>query len=142
MLSNAIEKAQMKIENNNYGIRENLLKYDEVMNEQREVIYDERRRVLNGESMRTVIMKMITDIVENAVDMSISDEQGTEEWDLTELNTLLLPIIPLPPVALKDDQKDMKKNELKHMLKEAATKLYEAKEAEFPSAAALAGILP
>ena len=82
------------------------------MNEQREVIYDERRRVLNGESMRTVIMKMITDIVENAVDMSISDEQGTEEWDLTELNTLLLPIIPLPPVALKDDQKDMKKNEL------------------------------
>ena len=119
MLSNAIEKAQMKIENNNYGIRENLLKYDEVMNEQREVIYDERRRVLNGESMRTVIMKMITDIVENAVDMSISDEQGTEEWDLTELNTLLLPIIPLPPVALKDDQKDMKKNELKHMLKEA-----------------------
>ena len=134
MLSNAIEKAQMKIENNNYGIRENLLKYDEVMNEQREVIYDERRRVLNGESMRTVIMKMITDIVENAVDMSISDEHGTEEWDLTELNTLLLPIIPLPPVALKDDQKDMKKNELKHMLKEAATKLYEAKEAEFPEA--------
>ena len=134
MLSNAIEKAQMKIENNNYGIRENLLKYDEVMNEQREVIYDERRRVLNGESMRTVIMKMITDIVENAVDMSISDEQGTEEWDLTELNTLLLPIIPLPPVALKDDQKDMKKNELKHILKEAATKLYEAKEAEFPEA--------
>ena len=134
MLSNAIEKAQMKIENNNYGIRENLLKYDEVMNEQREVIYDERRRVLNGESMRTVIMKMITDIVENAVDMSISDEQRTEEWDLTELNTLLLPIIPLPPVALKDDQKDMKKNELKHMLKEAATKLYEAKEAEFPEA--------
>ena len=134
MLSNAIEKAQMKIENNNYGIRENLLKYDEVMNEQREVIYDERRRVLNGESMRTVIMKMITDIVENAVDMSISDEQGTEEWDLTELNTLLLPIIPLPPVALKDDQKDMKKNELKHMLKEAAIKLYEAKEAEFPEA--------
>ena len=116
MLSNAIEKAQMKIENNNYGIRENLLKYDEVMNEQREVIYDERRRVLNGESMRTVIMKMITDIVENAVDMSISDEQGTEEWDLTELNTLLLPIIPLPPVALKDDQKDMKKNELKHSI--------------------------
>ena len=134
MLSNAIEKAQMKIETNNYGIRENLLKYDEVMNEQREVIYDERRRVLNGESMRTVIMKMITDIVENAVDLSISDEQGTEDWDLTELNSLLLPIIPLPTIALNDDQKDMKKNELKHMLKEAATKLYEEKEAEFPEA--------
>ncbi|MCB6610344.1 preprotein translocase subunit SecA [[Clostridium] symbiosum] len=134
MLSNAIEKAQMKIETNNYGIRENLLKYDEVMNEQREVIYDERRRVLNGESMRTVIMKMITDIVENAVDLSISDDQGTEDWDLTELNSLLLPIIPLPTIALNDDQKDMKKNELKHMLKEAATKLYEEKEAEFPEA--------
>ena len=134
MLSNAIEKAQMKIETNNYGIRENLLKYDEVMNEQREVIYEERRRVLDGENMRNVIMKMITDIVENAVDLSISDDQSLEEWNLTELNSLLLSIIPLQPIVLKDDQKKMKKNELKHMLKEAATKLYEAKEAEFPQA--------
>lgn len=132
MLSNAIEKAQMKIETNNYGIRENLLKYDEVMNEQREVIYEERRHVLDGESMRTVIMKMITDIVENAVDMSISEEQGPEQWDLAELDTLLLPIIPLGPLKLTEDQMGMKKNELKHMLKEAATKYYEAKEAEFP----------
>ena len=134
MLSNAIEKAQMKIETNNYGIRENLLKYDEVMNEQREVIYEERRRVLDGENMRNVIMKMITDIVENAVDLSISDDQSPEEWNLTELNSLLLTIIPLQPIVLKDDQKKMKKNELKHMLKEAATKLYEAKEAEFQQA--------
>ena len=134
MLSNAIEKAQMKIETNNYGIRENLLKYDEVMNEQREVIYEERRRVLDGENMRHVIMKMITDIVENAVDLSISDDQSPEEWNLAELNSLLLSIIPLPPIVLKDDQKKMKKNELKHMLKEAATKLYEAKEAEFQQA--------
>ena len=134
MLSNAIEKAQMKIETNNYGIRENLLKYDEVMNEQREVIYEERRRVLDGENMRNVIMKMITDIVENAVDLSISDDQSPEEWNLAELNSLLLSIIPLPPIVLKDDQKKMKKNELKHMLKEAATKLYEAKEAEFQQA--------
>lgn len=134
MLSNAIEKAQMKIETNNYGIRENLLKYDEVMNEQREVIYEERRRVLDGENMRNVIMKMITDIVENAVDLSISDDQSPEEWNLTELNSLLLSIIPLQPIVLKDDQKKMKKNELKHMLKEAATKLYEAKEAEFQQA--------
>ena len=134
MLSNAIEKAQMKIETNNYGIRENLLKYDEVMNEQREVIYEERRRVLDGENMRTVIMKMITDIAENAVDLSISDDQSPEEWNLAELNSLLLSIIPLPPIVLKDDQKKMKKNELKHMLKEAATKLYEAKEAEFQQA--------
>lgn len=134
MLSKAIENAQMKIETNNYGIRENLLKYDEVMNEQREVIYEERRRVLDGENMRNVIMKMITDIVENAVDISISDEQSPDEWNLTELNSLLLSIIPLQPITLTDDQKNMKKNELKHMLKESATKLYEAKEAEFPQA--------
>ena len=134
MLSKAIENAQMKIETNNYGIRENLLKYDEVMNEQREVIYEERRRVLDGENMKNVIMKMITDIVENAVDLSISDEQTPEEWNLTELNSLLLSIIPLPPITLNEDQKKMKKNELKHMLKESATKLYEAKEAEFPQA--------
>ena len=134
MLSKAIENAQMKIEINNYGIRENLLKYDEVMNEQREVIYEERRRVLDGENMRNVIMKMITDIVENAVDISISDEQSPEEWNLTELNSLLLSIIPLPPITLNEDQKKMKKNELKHMLKESATKLYETKEAEFPQA--------
>ena len=133
MLSNAIEKAQMKIENNNYGIRENLLKYDEVNNEQREIIYAERRKVLDGDNMRDVILKMVTDIVENAVDMSISDEQIPEDWDLKELNQLLLPIIPLRPVSLEDHQVS-KKNELKHMLKEEAIKLYEAKEAEFPEA--------
>lgn len=133
MLSNAIEKAQMKIENNNYGIRENLLKYDEVNNEQREIIYEERRKVLDGDNMRDVILKMVTDIVENSVDMSVSDEQDPEDWDLKELNQLLLPIIPLRPVTLEDHQVS-KKNELKHMLKEEAIKLYEAKEAEFPEA--------
>ena len=132
MLSNAIEKAQKKIETNNFGIRENLLKYDEVMNEQREVIYEERRKVLDGANMRDVILKMVTDIVENAVDMAIPDEQATENWDLKELNSLLLPIVPLHPIVLRDEQKNMKKNELKHMLKEEAIKLYEAKEAEFP----------
>ncbi len=131
MLSNAIEKAQMKIETNNYGIRENLLKYDEVMNEQREVIYDERRKVLDGDNMRDFVLKMVTDIVENAVDLSVSDDQAPEDWDLNELNTLLLPIIPLQPVTLPEDKK-IKKNELKHMLKEEAIKLYETKEAEFP----------
>ncbi len=134
MLSNAIEKAQMKIENNNYGIRENLLKYDEVNNEQREIIYAERRKVLDGDNMRDFIMKMVTDIVENAVDISIPDEVATENWDLKELNTLLLPIIPIKPVVMTDAMKSMKKNELKHMLKEQAIKLYEAKEAEFPEA--------
>ncbi len=134
MLSNAIEKAQMKIENNNYGIRENLLKYDEVNNEQREIIYAERRKVLDGDNMRDFIMKMVTDIVENAVDISIPDEVAAENWDLKELNTLLLPIIPIKPVVMTDAMKSMKKNELKHMLKEQAIKLYEAKEAEFPEA--------
>ena len=121
MLSNAIEKAQMKIEGNNFGIREQLLKFDEVNNEQREVIYAERRKVLDGDNMRDLVLKMITDIVENAVDMSVSDEDTAEKWDLTELNNLLLPIIPLKSVALTDEQKkSMKKNELKHTLKEAA----------------------
>ena len=134
MLSNAIEKAQKKIETNNYGIRENLLKYDEVMNEQREVIYAERRKVLDGDNMRDVILKMVTDIVENAVDIAIPDEQSAENWDMKELNSLLLPIIPLKPVVLQENQKNIKKNQLKHMLKEAAIKQYEAKEAEFPEA--------
>ncbi len=135
MLSNAIEKAQKKIENNNYGIRENLLKYDEVMNEQREVIYAERRRVLDGDNMRDVIMKMVTDIVEHAVDMAIGEDGPAENWDLEELNSLLLPLIPLEKITLTDEQKQhMKKKELTHMLKEAAIKLYEAKEAEFSDA--------
>ncbi len=132
MLSSAIEKAQKKIENNNYGIRENLLKYDEVMNEQREIIYAERNKVLNGDNMREFILKMVTDIVENAVDLAIRDDQATEEWDLKELNGLLLPVVPLRPVMLEEDKKNISKDELKHMLKEEAIKLYEAKEAEFP----------
>ena len=133
MLSNAIEKAQMKIESNNYGIREQLLKFDEVNNEQREVIYAERRKVLDGDNMRDLVLKMITDIVENAVDISVSDDQTPDKWDLQELNNLLLPVIPLKPVTLSDEQKkSMKKNELKHNLKEEAIKLYETKEAEFP----------
>jgi len=133
MLSNAIEKAQMKIENNNYGIRENLMKYDEVNNEQREIIYTERRKVLDGDNMRDVILKMITDIVENAVDMSISEEQNPADWDLGELNALLLPIVPLGKITLENHPVS-KRDELKQKLKEEAIKLYETKEAEFPEA--------
>ena len=136
MLSNAIEKAQMKIENNNFGIRKNLLEYDQVMNEQREIIYAERRRVLDGESMRDVIYKMITDTVENAVDLVVGEENIPEDWNLTELNSLLIPIIPLKEIT-KDKVTGLKKNELKHMLKEMAVKLYEEKEAEFPESEAL-----
>ena len=136
MLSNAIETAQKKIENNNYGIRKNLLEYDQVMNEQREIIYAERRRVLDGESMRDVIYKMITDIVENTVDMVVGEETDSEEWDLKELNHLLLPVIPLEKIR-KADVENLKKNSLKQTLKEKAVKLYEAKEAEFPEAEAI-----
>ena len=131
MLTSAIENAQKKIESNNFGIRKNLLEYDQVMNEQREIIYEERRRVLNGESMRDFIYKMITDIVESAVDTAINDDLEPEEWDLKELNTLLLPIIPLQPVVLDRITKKTK-NGVKHQLKEEAVKLYESKEAEFP----------
>ena len=134
MLSSAIEKSQQKIETNNYGIRENLLKYDEVNNEQREVVYAERRQVLDGENMRELIMKMLNDIVEGAVDMSVSDEQTPENWGFKELNDLLLPIIPLKPIELTDEISKMSKDEFKHMLKELATKFYESKEAEFPDA--------
>ena len=131
MLSRAIESAQKKIENNNYGIRKNLLEYDRVMSEQREIIYGERRRVLDGESMRDVIYKMITDIAEHCVDMAIGDDIEPEEWDLNELNALLLPLIPLQPVTRERIHAN-KKNGLKQQLKEEAVKLYEAKETEFP----------
>ena len=137
MLSGAIEKAQKKIEANNFGIRKNLLDYDQVMNDQREIIYDERRRVLNGESMRDVIYKMITDRVEAAVDTCISPELPPEEWDVNELNQLLIPLIPLEPLT-PESVKEFKNNkELKHSLKEKAVKLYEAKEADFPDSEAV-----
>ena len=132
MLSNAIEKAQMKIEGNNFGIRKNLLEYDQVNNEQREIIYAERRRVLDGESMRDSIFKMITDIVDNTVDLCFGENTDKEQWDLRELNSILLPIIPLKPVNQEAVAGLKNKNELKQLLKEQAVKLYELKEAEFP----------
>ncbi len=133
MLSSAIEKAQQKIEGNNFGIRKNLLEYDQVMNEQREIIYAERRRVLDGESMRDVVYKMITEIVETVIDRYLSDDHSWQEWDLDEINTALIPIIPLPPLT-KEMVEGMTKAQLKQKLKEESVKLYEAKEAEFPEA--------
>jgi preprotein translocase subunit SecA len=135
MLTKAIENAQKKIESNNFGIRKNLLEYDQVMNEQREIIYAERLRVLNGESMRDVIYKMITDITEAAVDTVIGDDTNENSWDYKELNELLLPIIPLTPIT--PDRVEKTKNKLKQQLKEEAVKLYEAKEAEFPEPEAI-----
>ncbi len=132
MLTNAIEKAQKKIENNNFGIRKTLLEYDQINNEQREIIYEERRRVLDGESMRNVIMKMISDNVESIVNKCISDELSPDEWDLRDLNTQLLPIIPIEPVT--DVSGFHKKDQLIHEIKEKAVKLYESKEAEIGDA--------
>ena len=133
MLTSAIEKAQKKIEGNNYGIRENVLKYDEVMNEQREIIYKERRQVLDGESMKDVILKMIRDIVSQVVDRTISDEQAPEDWDFTQLNIELRSIIPLTEyMPSADETKNMKKAELKETLTEMALQAYADKESEFP----------
>jgi len=138
MLNNAIERAQKKIENNNYAIRKNLLEYDQVKNEQREVIYGERRRVLSGESMRDTIFKMINDTVEGIVNVHIGDDQEPAEWDMESLNAMLTPIFPFAPVILNDEQmKTYKKNNLIQFLKEKAVKTYEAKEAEFPEKEAL-----
>ena len=133
MLSNAIEGAQKKIEGNNFGIRKNLLEFDRVNNEQREVIYKERRQVLDGESMRDTIYKMITDVVEHYVNSIINDDALPEDWDLAELNNVLRPIIPMKKIVLTEEQiKHMKKDELLQQLKEEAVKVYEEKEAEFP----------
>ena len=132
MLTSAIQKAQEKIEYNNYGIRKNLLEYDQVNNDQREIIYSERLSVLNGESMRDAIFKMIQDQVEKAVDTCISTEIPREEWNLNELNELLLPIIPLEPVTENSIAEVKNCKELKQLLKEQAVLLYEAKETEFP----------
>jgi preprotein translocase subunit SecA len=130
-LSKAIESAQKKIEDNNFAIRKNLLEYDQVMNEQREIIYAERRRVLNGESMRDVVYKMIQDIAENSVNTCIGENSDPDDWDYGELNELLLPIIPLQPVS-KERVNKLKKNSLQQQLKEESVKLYESKETEFP----------
>lgn len=132
MLSNAIEKAQKKIESNNYGIRKNLLEYDQVMNEQREIIYEERRRVLDGESMRDTVYNMITEYVENLVDRCVSPDVEPEEWDLTGLEVSLHDVIPQLKFPTAKEIEDMQQKELKHLLKEKAVKAYEGKEAEFP----------
>ena len=134
MLSSAIEKAQKKIENNNFGIRKNLLEYDQVMNEQREIIYEERRRVLDGENMRDSIFNMITDFVENTVDANISPDQDYEDWDIGTLNRELQDVIPMIQTVTEEDVKGKEMKQLKHLLKERAAKAYEAKEAEFPEA--------
>jgi preprotein translocase subunit SecA len=134
LLSKAIETAQKKIEGNNYGIRKNLLEYDQVMNDQREIIYNERRKVLDGENMRDTIISMIKAVVDKFVSLCISDEQPCSEWDINELNQILLPVVPLKKIELTDEElsKRIKKDDLLERLQKEAIELYEAKEKEFP----------
>ena len=129
MLNKAIERAQKKIESNNYGIRKNLLEYDQINNEQREIIYAERRKVLDGDDMRDTIISMIDELVEKYVNMVIGDDQGPSEWNLKELNEILIPMIPVKPIT---GEGCGSKQELIQNLKEEALRLYETKEAEFP----------
>lgn len=133
LLNSAVEKAQKRIEDNNFGIRKNLLEYDRVNNEQREIIYAERRRVLEGENMRQTVLKMTEDVIEGYINSCIRDDQDAESWDIDELNSLILPIVPIAPIVLTEEQrKHMRKKELVQQLKAEAVKHYEAKEAEFP----------
>ena len=131
-LTKTIEKAQKKIEGNNFGIRKNLMEYDKVNNDQREIIYAERARVLNGENMRDAIIKMIYDIIESQVDMFIRDDQAPKDWDMSGLSQSMLEIIPFKLNLTEADIEKLSKSEFKQMLKEEAVKLYEMKEAEFP----------
>ena len=132
MLTRSIEQAQKKIEENNFGIRKNLLEYDRVNNEQREIIYAERRRVLDGESMRDSVYKMITDFIEEKVDTVAGESSDADDWDLSELNELILPTIPLRPIT-RGRMSERTREGLKQQLKAEAVKLYEDKEAEFPT---------
>lgn len=132
MLSSAIERAQKKIESNNFAIRKNLLEYDQVMNEQRELVYDQRKRVLEGEDMKSQILEMVDIKVEDAIDMCIGDAAGRSDWNITELNRALLPIIPLPPYTEEKLADINTREELGDLICKEAHALYDAKEAEFP----------
>ena len=136
LLSKAIETAQKKIESNNYGIRKNLLEYDQVMNDQREIIYNERRKVLDGESMRDTIISMTKSVVDKFVSLCVSDEQPCTEWDLNELNQILLPVIPIQPVELTESERVSRitKDQLVERLQKEAVEVYEKKEREVPDA--------
>lgn len=131
-LTSTIERAQKKIEGNNFGIRKNLMEYDKVNNDQREIIYSERARVLNGENMRDAIIKMINEIIESQVDMFAGDDQSPKDWDIAGLVQSLFEIIPFKLKSKPEELEKYTKSEFKQKLKEEALKLYEAKEAEFP----------
>lgn len=133
MLSDAIEKAQKKIESNNFAIRKNLLEYDQVMNEQRELIYKQRRRVLEGENMRSNIIDMIHGKIDEVVGRVASDDVDKTDWDLNELNSLLLPVIPLLPVTEADLDEVKKANDLSELLKTGRKSCTRKKNGNFRS---------
>jgi len=129
MLSSVIEKAQKKIEDNNFGIRKNLLEYDRVNNEQREIIYEERRRVLEGESMREYVRKMAHNTVDRIVSNHIGDDAYPEQWDMEKLNQDLLQVVPIAPITLSEQlKKHGKKQDVLEMAEKAVDELYEEKE--------------
>ncbi len=136
MLGKAIENAQKKVEGNNFATRKNLLEYDQVMNEQRETIYSERKRVLYGENLRDSVINMMKNIIDNAVEKSAGASTYPEEWDMKSLNEYLLPIMPLGIIKLsEDDLKSITKEKLSERIFEKAKELYEAKEKEINSTA-------
>ena len=133
MLSKAVEKAQKKIESNNFGIRKNLLDYDAVMNEQREIIYEERRQVLDGENMRSLVMKMAKDTIKNLLSHAINASEDPTEWDMKEVNQALHPVFGIEPIS--EDGQDYKGytfDKLVDEIDEKVEEAYTAKEAEFP----------
>ena len=131
MLGKAIENAQKKVEGNNFATRKHLLEYDQVMNEQRETIYAERKRVLYGEDLRDSIINMMKTIIDYAIEKSFAQEKLPEDWDLKTLNEYLLPIIPVGPITISDEEiKTITKEKLAESIFEKAKALYAAKEEE------------
>lgn len=134
MLTKAIENAQKKVEGNNFSVRKHLLDYDKVMNEQREIIYGERKKVLEGEDLKDNILTMVKSVIERIIDTHIGEEEETDKWDIDGINETLKPIFHLPVVKLSDDEKNkINKKELKEKIYNMAVKLYNDREEEFES---------
>lgn len=131
MLSNTIEKAQRRIEENNFESRKNVLKYDQVMNEQREIIYEERRRILNGENMRAFVIGIIKEFIEQEIDTHFMCGEELDEEGLQKLNLEILDMMPDIDLSLENNAENIE--QLKSQLKECAVNAYERKEEEFPS---------
>ena len=129
LLTSQIESSQKRMESRNYQIRKNVLQYDDVMNQQRELIYKQRRQVLEGENMHDTIVNMITELINAAVDRECNEEDG-ETWQLKELSDYLARLC-VPQAAILEHEQELRKmdrNQLKEHLKQIALKLYEKRE--------------